>query len=60
MEGWGGDMPSEVQADGGGAEAPDQRDIDKLVRQRDMLLREAAAIQNKVAGLEMAIKILSE
>lgn len=34
-------------------------DMQKLIEQRDQLLREMEAIRNKIAGLEMAISLLN-
>lgn len=39
--------------------APRKQEMQLLVEQRDRLLREIEAIKNKVAGLEMAISLLS-
>lgn len=60
MEGWGGlsgrypDCRREDETDDG--DEPKRL----LIAQRDLLLREATALQNKVAGIDMALKLLDE
>lgn len=41
-------------------EGPDDEGRDILMRRRDQLYREAVALENKVAGMNMAIAIVAD
>ena len=74
MEGWGGDMPNERDresphdGDAGGARADSGASLgypvapakERLLERRDIMLREMTALQNKVAGIDMALAILND
>lgn len=61
-EGWGGlDYESSVVAENDQQNGDDDGSpINILLSQRDVMVREIAALKNRVAGLEMAITILRE
>lgn len=55
MEGWGG-YPEDL----GERQTTEATSRQRLIRRRDDLLRELDALRNKVAGLEIAMKIISD